>query len=136
MDYLDPPDVSDAGIDISLRVAASTLPILDPSCVLSLLRHLSPALNARLPGLVSTTDIARPLIPIGLHVYSSLLFPILHHLWLHAGSANANFFYAAGLVAGLGNVISGVEVVWVGRKRQFERSEGVKEGWKVVQVTD
>lgn len=71
-------------------------------------------------------------------MYAALLFPILHHLWLHAGSANANFFYAAGLVAGLGNVLCGVELVWVGRKRAFLRAEGLEgePGWEVVQVTD
>jgi phosphatidylinositol glycan class U len=83
-------------------------------------------------------DISRPLIPIGLHFYASLLLPILHHLWLHAGSANANFYYAAGLVVGLGNVLSGVELVWVGRKRAFLRKEGLDgiAGWDAVQVTD
>nr|KMM68538.1 cell division cycle protein 91 [Coccidioides posadasii RMSCC 3488] len=35
-------------------------------------------------------------------LYASLLGPIFHHLWIYAGSGNANFFYAITLVWSLG----------------------------------
>jgi len=31
-------------------------------------------------------------------LYSTLLGPAFHHLWIYAGSGNANFFYAITLV--------------------------------------
>ncbi|CED82148.1 Major facilitator superfamily permease-Cdc91p [Phaffia rhodozyma] len=82
--------------------------------------------------------ISYSVVIIGLHVYSSVLFPLLDFLWLHAGSANANFFYAAGLVYGLGNVLLSVGVIWAGRTVEFEQSRGImdKSRWKVIQVVD
>ncbi len=35
-------------------------------------------------------------------LYSSLLGPAFYHLWIYAGSGNANFFYAITLVWSLG----------------------------------
>lgn len=34
----------------------------------------------------------------------SLLFPVLWHLWIYAGSANSNFFYAITLTFNVGQV--------------------------------
>lgn len=38
-------------------------------------------------------------------LYASLLGPIFYHLWIYAGSGNANFFYAITLVWSLGLAI-------------------------------
>lgn len=35
-------------------------------------------------------------------LYSALLGPAFHHIWIYAGSGNANFFYAITLVWSLG----------------------------------
>jgi GPI-anchor transamidase subunit U len=38
-------------------------------------------------------------------LYSALLGPAFHYLWIYAGSGNANFFYAITLVWSLGLAI-------------------------------
>jgi GPI-anchor transamidase subunit U len=38
-------------------------------------------------------------------MYSALLGPAFHYLWIYAGSGNANFFYAITLVWSLGLTI-------------------------------
>jgi hypothetical protein len=37
-------------------------------------------------------------------IVCSLLFPVLWHLWIYAGSANSNFFYAITLTFNVGQV--------------------------------
>lgn len=37
-------------------------------------------------------------------IICSLLFPVLWHLWIYAGSANSNFFYAITLTFNVGQV--------------------------------
>ena len=103
------------------------------------------------------TDLRNPLPSLNLHLYSLILLPLLHHLWLGAGSGNANFFYASTLVFGLGNALFGVDLVVAGRVKGFDLvrarksvelkereklGEGEREGegdgreakWEVVQV--
>lgn len=41
-------------------------------------------------------------VVVGLIMYGSSLGPAFYHLWVYAGSGNANFFYAVTLVWGLG----------------------------------
>lgn len=43
-----------------------------------------------------------PLLAFCLNLYASVLLPLLHDLWLVTGTGNANFFYAASMVYGLG----------------------------------
>ena len=43
-------------------------------------------------------------------MYVAVLAPILYHLWIFTGTANANFFYAITLVYALGQIILIVEV--------------------------
>lgn len=152
--------------DISLGV--SLLPLF-PSIIprASSLSHLSlscpevpiscPTLfhsHARRFALASPSDLRHPLTALTLHLYTLILLPLLHHLWLGAGSGNANFFYASTLVFGLGNAMFGIDLVVAGRLKGFdlkgaresvemkegrgagdEGVEGVGEGkWEVVQV--
>lgn len=37
-----------------------------------------------------------------LFIYASCLGPVFYHLWIYAGSGNANFFYAITLVFAVG----------------------------------
>lgn len=55
-----------------------------------------------------------------LYLYSSLLLPIFSHLYLVAGSANANFLYAAGLVWSLAGVVNWLDWLWAGGRGRFE----------------
>lgn len=52
--------------------------------------------------LSSLSDLRFPMVTSLLLAYAALLLPAFHYLWLHAGSANANFFYAINLVQALG----------------------------------
>ncbi|KAI8987491.1 GPI transamidase subunit PIG-U [Mycotypha africana] len=55
-----------------------------------------------------------------LFLYASVLAPIFWHLWIYAGSGNANFFYAITLVYNLGQVILLIDVVYAALRRQFD----------------
>jgi GPI-anchor transamidase subunit U len=53
-----------------------------------------------------TTPVTRyTFIAASVMLYSSLLGPAFHYLWIYAGSGNANFFYAITLVWSLGLTI-------------------------------
>lgn len=41
-------------------------------------------------------------LAVSVLLYSSLLGPAFYHVWIYAGSGNANFFYAITLVWSLG----------------------------------
>ncbi|KAF9182794.1 hypothetical protein BGZ51_004448 [Haplosporangium sp. Z 767] len=55
-----------------------------------------------------------------LFMYSSLLAPIFWYLWVYVGSGNANFFYAIGLVYGIGEIILMVDTTYAIMRRDFE----------------
>ncbi|KAK3807933.1 MAG: major facilitator superfamily permease Cdc91p [Benniella sp.] len=57
---------------------------------------------------------------INLFIYSSLLAPIFWYLWIYVGSGNANFFYAIGLVYGVGEIILMVDTTFAVLRRDFE----------------
>lgn len=80
-----------------------------------------------------------PLFTASLFLYSSLLLPTFHHLWLTTGSGNANFFYASTLVWSLANgslLVDGcygmVRRVWEGEVREVRGKEVDEEGEMVV----
>ena len=60
------------------------------------------------------TDLRHPLLSVSLQLYSTILLPILHSLWLESGTGNANFFYAATLVHGLGCGMAIVDMLGAG----------------------
>ena len=78
--------------------------------------------------------VARASAPINLHLldfrygflvtniflYSSVLAPIFWHLWLYAGSGNANFFYAITLVYNLGLVMLLIDMVYATLRRDYD----------------
>ncbi|KAF9923783.1 hypothetical protein FBU30_006171 [Linnemannia zychae] len=55
-----------------------------------------------------------------LFMYSSLLAPIFWYLWIYVGSGNANFFYAIGLVYGVGEIILMIDTTYALLRRDFE----------------
>lgn len=55
-----------------------------------------------------------------LFLYASGLAPIFWHLWIYAGSGNANFFYAITLVYNLGQVLLLVDLVYAALRREFD----------------
>ncbi|CAB4411706.1 unnamed protein product [Rhizophagus irregularis] len=52
--------------------------------------------------------------------YCSILSPIFYHLWIYAGSGNANFFYAITLVYTIGNIILLVDATFAMFRREFD----------------
>ena len=82
-----------------------------------------------------------------MHLHCSLLLPLFHHLWLGAGTGNANFYYAGTLVWGVAMGLGVADAVWAGlvagirgaaKKGDAEGREGadgagVWEGWEVAQ---
>lgn len=69
--------------------------------------------------------------------YASLLGPAFLHLWIYAGSGNANFFYAITLVYSLAQIIlvgdalyAMVRVDW----EKYEGKESLLKGRKIVQI--
>lgn len=59
-------------------------------------------------------DLRYPLLTTCIHLYTLILLPLLHDLWLVAGTGNANFFYAATLVYGLGCGMALVDLLGAG----------------------
>ncbi|CAO3599059.1 unnamed protein product [Absidia cylindrospora] len=55
-----------------------------------------------------------------LFLYSSVLAPIFWHLWIYAGSGNANFYYAITLVYNLGQVLLLIDLVFSMLRREFD----------------
>jgi len=58
-----------------------------------------------------TSDLRHPLFTLTVYLYTMLLLPILHSLWLLTGTGNANFFYAATMVHGLNSSLAIVDFV-------------------------
>ena len=56
-------------------------------------------------------DLRHPLFTLTVYLYTLLLLPMLHSLWLLTGTGNANFFYAATMVHGLNSSLAIVDVV-------------------------
>ena len=67
------------------------------------------------------TDLRHPLLSVSLQLYSTILLPILHSLWLESGTGNANFFYAATLVHGLGCGMAIVDMLGAGLRYEVAR---------------
>lgn len=68
-----------------------------------------------------------------LFVYASVLSPIFWHLWIYAGSGNANFFYAITLVYNFGQVFLLIECVYATLRREFDIEHPEAIGKPVVQ---
>ncbi|OCF33002.1 hypothetical protein I316_05340 [Kwoniella heveanensis BCC8398] len=71
------------------------------------------------PEIVS--NLRHPLFTLTVHLYTSILLPLLHSLWLLTGTGNANFFYAATMVYGLNASLAVVDVLGAGLRLQVKR---------------
>ncbi|RUP48956.1 hypothetical protein BC936DRAFT_143574 [Jimgerdemannia flammicorona] len=68
-----------------------------------------------------------------LFLYASTLGPIFWHLWIYAGSGNANFFYAITLVYNIGQILLLVDVMYAMLRRSFDVEHPESLGKEVVQ---
>ncbi|SJX60706.1 related to GPI-transamidase subunit [Sporisorium reilianum f. sp. reilianum] len=79
-----------------------------------------------------------PLVSALTYAYCTCLSPAFHHLWLNAGSANANFFYAITLVWALGGGMLVLDAMWAWGRERWERertpirSRGGRKGEELV----
>jgi len=53
-------------------------------------------------------------------LYATLLGPAFYHLWIYAGSGNANFFYAITLVWSLGLSIVLADSIFAALREEWE----------------
>jgi phosphatidylinositol glycan class U len=67
-------------------------------------------------------------------LYASLLGPIFYHLWIYAGSGNANFFYAITLVWSLGIAIVIADLVFAVLRDEWEAERPEMMGKDVRQI--
>ncbi|GJE88253.1 PIG-U domain-containing protein [Phanerochaete sordida] len=75
------------------------------------------------------------------HLHCSLLLPLFHHLWLGAGTGNANFYYASTLVWGVAMGLGVADAVWAGlvagikgaAKKGDAAGACAWDGWEVAQ---
>ncbi|OJD19926.1 hypothetical protein AJ78_00120 [Emergomyces pasteurianus Ep9510] len=67
-------------------------------------------------------------------LYGTLLGPIFHHLWIYAGSGNANFFYAITLVWSLGLSILVADSIFAVLRDEWEKSRPDMKGKDVKQI--
>ena len=81
-------------------------------------------------------DLRTPFPTLLLHLHSSLLLPLFHHLWLATGTGNANFFYASTLVWGVAMGFGVADAIWsglaTGIKGGFKKAEDAKD-WEITQ---
>jgi phosphatidylinositol glycan class U len=84
-------------------------------------------------------DLRHPLFTLTTHLYTSILLPLLHSLWLLSGTGNANFYYAASMVYGLNASLAVVDVLSTGVrmdiKRKVEEHVAWEERYDIVQLT-
>ncbi|WVQ67521.1 uncharacterized protein L199_005721 [Kwoniella botswanensis] len=66
-------------------------------------------------------NLRHPLFTLTVHLYTSILLPLLHSLWLLTGTGNANFFYAATMVYGLNASLAVVDVLAAGMRVQVKK---------------
>ncbi|EER45176.1 transamidase complex subunit PIG-U [Histoplasma capsulatum H143] len=67
-------------------------------------------------------------------LYATLLGPIFHHLWIYAGSGNANFFYAITLVWSLGLSILVADSIFAVLRDEWEKSRPDMKGKYAKQI--
>lgn len=67
-------------------------------------------------------------------LYCMLLGPAFHHLWIYAGSGNANFFYAITLVWNLALLILLTDTLYAALRDEWERDRPEAKGKEVRQI--
>ena len=56
---------------------------------------------------------------------SSIVGPILWHLWIHSGSANANFYFSMTLVYNLAQIFLVTDVMYAFAAHQYDLLHGL-----------
>ena len=67
-------------------------------------------------------------------LYSCLLGPAFYHLWIYAGSGNANIFYAITLVWGLGCVVILADMLHAVVRDEWEIDRPEMKGKEATQI--
>lgn len=67
-------------------------------------------------------------------LYATLLGPAFYHLWIYAGSGNANFFYAITLVWSLGLTILVADLIFAALRDEWEHDHPEMKGKEVRQI--
>lgn len=84
---------------------------------------------------LAESDLRHPLFTLTVHLYTLILLPLLHSLWLLTGTGNANFFYAATMVYGLNASLAVVDVLGAAMRYKVTAGVAWKPGMSVVQLT-
>ena len=67
-------------------------------------------------------------------LYCLLLGPAFHHLWIYAGSGNANFFYAITLVWNLALLMSLADTLYAVLRDEWESERPEGKGKEIRQI--
>jgi GPI-anchor transamidase subunit U len=67
-------------------------------------------------------------------MYATLLGPAFYHLWIYAGSGNANFFYAITLVWSLGLTVFLADLVFAVLRDEVESERPELKGVEIRQI--
>ena len=67
-------------------------------------------------------------------MYATLLGPAFYHLWIYAGSGNANFFYAITLVWSLGLTVLVADLVFAILRDELESERPELKGKEIRQI--
>ena len=78
------------------------------------------------PELIACKDMRYPLLSSAALIYSICLLPTFSHLWLYAGSGNANFYYASTLVYSIATGALVADTLWAHLKRDFGKTTDIK----------
>lgn len=89
--------------------------------LLPLYRHIFPLLRM-------------PFIASAILLHATFLGPAFHHIWIYAGSGNANFFYAITLVWGLGLTLVIADTIYAVLRDEFEVERPEVRGRDVRQI--
>jgi len=85
------------------------------------------------PEIIS--NLRHPLFTLTVYLYTLILLPLLHSLWLLTGTGNANFFYAATMVHGLNSCLAVEDVLGAGLRIDVKRAvSSLMKGGKPIEV--
>ena len=79
------------------------------------------------PRIIEVLSIPQTFVVFVMFVASTVLGPILYHLWIYSGSANANYFFAINLVFGTAQIFLLTDLLFAYIKREFYLKNGYKE---------
>ena len=73
-------------------------------------------------------------IAVAILLYATFLGPAFYHLWIYAGSGNANFFYAITLVWSLGLSLISADALFAVLRDEWEAERPEMKGKDVRQI--